>query len=338
MYTVWDETPLKWHKFMTFFLLPIGVASNLVKAIIIISDPKNWIGILAVLNAVDLIRFIGCAVLGAFAVYGCLPSRRRWYGPKCAIALYSILAAFGIYNNVAGCALDVADSYYISLNLRDFISFSLTAILMIFYYRKRRSLFSTSRCCATETKDEKREHEQNTEDSERIWFVAENIEKQRKKEKAVQSALIFLTIITSVSAVGMSIALYVNYNGMLEYKEQYENVVDEKEALQEQIQKLEREKIRNERNTFINTVDSCAEVLTRDNIDYEDDFTLSYLKEKYEIAKKQRYTITTMELINAASEYIDALESLYKDGLSIDERLEYMSEREEFESMIDSIK
>lgn len=239
MYTVWEETPLKWHKFMTFFLLPVGIVANLFRAILVISNPQNWIGILAVLNAVDLTRFIGCAVLGAFSVSGCLPGRRRWYGPKCAIALYSVLAAFCIYNNVAGCALNVADSYYLSVNLIDFILFSLTAILMVFYYRKRRLLFSESHCCGPEIKAEQREHEQNTEDTERIWFVAENAEKQKKKRIKIKSALFALfTTIMVIAVLGLSTALTIKWQQADEYKNECQNALEETERLKLEMQEM----------------------------------------------------------------------------------------------------
>lgn len=239
MYTVWEETPLKWHKFMTFFLLPIGVVSNLIRAILVISNSQNWIGILSVLNAVDLTRFIGCAVLGAFAMYGCLPVRRRWYGPKCAVALYSVLAAFCIYNSVGGYALNVADSYYLSVNLIDFILFSLTAILMVPYYKKRRMLFSASHRRGPEVKDEQREHEQNAEDTERIWFVAESAEKQRKKRIKIKSALfaIFTTIMV-IAVLGLSTALALKWQQADEYKQEYQSALEETERLKLEMQEM----------------------------------------------------------------------------------------------------
>ena len=96
VYTMWENTPLKWHKFLTFFLLPLGAILNVCQAILAISDIQNWTGILIPVNIIDLIRFIVCAILGITAIYGCLPSRRRWYGPKCAIILYAVLSVYSV--------------------------------------------------------------------------------------------------------------------------------------------------------------------------------------------------------------------------------------------------
>lgn len=144
VYTLWENTPLKWHKFLTFFLLPLGAILNVCQAILAISDIQNWAGILIPVNIIDLIRFIVCAILGITAIYGCLPSRRRWYGPKCAIILYAVLSVYSIYNIVAAYLLNVADSEFISRSIANLISFSLTSGLMYIYYKKRRLLFSNS--------------------------------------------------------------------------------------------------------------------------------------------------------------------------------------------------
>lgn len=144
VYALWENTPLKWHKFLTFFLLPLGAILNVCQAILAISDIQNWTGILIPVNIIDLIRFIVCAILGITAIYGCLPSRRRWYGPKCAIILYAVLSVYSIYNIVAAYLLSVADSEFISQSIANLISFSLTSGLMYIYYKKRRLLFSNS--------------------------------------------------------------------------------------------------------------------------------------------------------------------------------------------------
>lgn len=144
VYTMWENTPLKWHKFLTFFLLPLGTILNVCRAILAISDIQNWTGILIPVNIIDLICFIVCAILGITAIYGCLPSRRRWYGPKCAIILYAVLSVYSIYNIIAAYLLSVADSEFVSQSIANLISFSLTSGLMYIYYKKRRLLFSHS--------------------------------------------------------------------------------------------------------------------------------------------------------------------------------------------------
>ena len=158
VYTLWENTPLKWHKFLTFFLLPLGSILNVCQAILAISDIQNWTGILIPVNIIDLIRFIACAILGITAIYGCLPSRRRWYGPKCAIILYAVLSIYSIYNIIAAYLLSVADSEFISQNIANLISFSLTSGLMYIYYKKRRLLFSNSNIS-----DQQRHVKQGTE-------------------------------------------------------------------------------------------------------------------------------------------------------------------------------
>mgnify|MGYP001623789693 FL=1 len=140
-YTMWENTPLKWHKLLTFLILPLGAVLNICQAIILLGNVQNWTGILIPLGCIDLVRFAGCSVLSVIAIIGCIPSRRRWYGPQCAVALYVVLGGFSVLNVILGVAIKFTSDFLIQ-NAVNAVCFFIVAALMTIYYRKRRRLFS----------------------------------------------------------------------------------------------------------------------------------------------------------------------------------------------------
>lgn len=140
-YTMWENTPLKWHRLLTFLILPLGVVLNICQAIILLGNVQNWTGILIPLGCIDLVRFAGCSVLSVIAIIGCIPSRRRWYGPQCAVALYVVLSGFSVLNVILGIAIKFTSDFLIQ-NAVNAVCFLIVAALMTIYYRKRRRLFS----------------------------------------------------------------------------------------------------------------------------------------------------------------------------------------------------
>lgn len=140
-YTMWENTPLKWHKLLTLLILPLGAVLNICQAIILLGNVQNWTGILIPLGCIDLVRFAGCSVLSVIAIIGCIPSRRRWYGPQCAVALYVVLGGFSVLNVILGVAIKFTSDFLIQ-NAVNAVCFFIVAALMTIYYRKRRRLFS----------------------------------------------------------------------------------------------------------------------------------------------------------------------------------------------------
>lgn len=142
LYLDWFKTPLKWHKFLTYIVLPLSIIVSLVALV-------RWLelskiidsGTLALLNWIDIYFAFARIVLAVVALLGCLPSRRKWYGPKCAIALYGISAVYAVICVWVGVSYFAPQTYIIQ-NLGIAVGSTVTAILTAFYYRKRRALFS----------------------------------------------------------------------------------------------------------------------------------------------------------------------------------------------------
>ena len=218
VYTMWDSTPLKWHKFLTFFVLPLGAVLNICQAILLVSEPDNWVGILIPLNAIDLARFAGCTMLGVVAISGCLPSRRKWYGPMCAIILYAVLAAYSIYNIVAAYLLNVADSKFVTQSIANLISFSATSGLTYIYYRKRRALFSPLRQSVSKIPVKPAEISQHPEQKSgdepenslellaKIQAEAEKERTENKPSKKKKSAPVWVTIFLGACCIILLVA------------------------------------------------------------------------------------------------------------------------------------
>lgn len=140
-YTMWENTPLKWHKLLTFLILPLGAVLNICQAIVLLGSVQSWTGILIPLGCIDLVRLVGCSLLSVIAVIGCIPSRRRWYGPQCAVAFYAVFCGFSVLNIILGFAIRSASDFIIQNAINAFCSLIIAALTLI-YYRKRRRLFS----------------------------------------------------------------------------------------------------------------------------------------------------------------------------------------------------
>ena len=140
-YTMWENTPLKWHKLLTFLILPLGAVLNICQAIVLLGSVQNWTGILIPLGCIDLVRLVGCSLLSVVAVIGCIPNRRRWYGPQCAVAFYAVSFGFSVLNIILGFAIRSASDFITQNAINAFCSLIIAALTLI-YYRKRRRLFS----------------------------------------------------------------------------------------------------------------------------------------------------------------------------------------------------
>lgn len=139
-YTIWEETPLKWHKFLVYFSLPLSILFNGVKILSAVlsilqlqGSGMEWLG------AIDLLFAVALVVLSIVAIVGGFPSNRRWYGPLCYLAglgvniLYSVIILL-IYVSLS---VEPETSMFSSI-----IVGALFLALNIPYYNKRRPLFA----------------------------------------------------------------------------------------------------------------------------------------------------------------------------------------------------
>jgi len=144
-YTMWENTPLKWHKFLTYVALPLSTALSILLLIVYVRDMVShhwmWDETMTALSWLDIYYAIARSVLSVVALLGCLPKRRRWYGPKCVIALYFSAAAYSLLCAILyshfGTPQDMIYQQFGTI-----VSCSVTGILTFIYYKKRKRLFS----------------------------------------------------------------------------------------------------------------------------------------------------------------------------------------------------
>lgn len=139
-YTIWEETPLKWHKFLTYFSLPLAILLNAAKTISALATIGQLQGSgLEWLAIIDLVFSAALVALSIAAIVGGLPKNRRWYGPLCYLGglganiLYSVVVVL------------IYISFYIEPTVNLFtqmITFAVLLALNIVYYNKRRQLFA----------------------------------------------------------------------------------------------------------------------------------------------------------------------------------------------------
>lgn len=128
VYTDWDDTPLTFHYFATYFSIPFNVLSFLV----LILSPlytHNGASILYIAASLGLL-------VGAFY---CL-LKRQWLGPTLLVAQRLFTVAFDIF--VILLLSSKNTSYDIGPILIETLPVLIWALIIFIYYRKRRLLFS----------------------------------------------------------------------------------------------------------------------------------------------------------------------------------------------------
>lgn len=168
-YTIWEQTPLKWHKFVTYIVLPLtGIAAVVLFIVSLTNLTSNW-GLLddatVVVSCVSIFYALGMGALVVVAIIGCLPNMRKWYGPLCVIIGYSLSAAYSLFC-VAIYTHYHSSSVFINQNLDTFITSTVAAVLTGIYYKKRRALFSASKRKNTEARNQMRSPQTITEKEE----------------------------------------------------------------------------------------------------------------------------------------------------------------------------
>lgn len=140
-YTIWEQTPLKWHKFITYIGLPIGVLLSLSKIPEVFSTMKVLIGTgLEWVGAIDIAYTVCMPALSVAAIIGNRPSMRRWFGPCCVMLSYGVSILYSIFALVlslwGGTFIPSGGTY-----IGQAIAYAVALLLVHIYYRKRRLLF-----------------------------------------------------------------------------------------------------------------------------------------------------------------------------------------------------
>lgn len=136
-YTLWEQTPLKWHKFLTYIVGPLSLlvgVSSLTQTLDMIEGSVTWV------FAIDFAYALARILLGLFMVLGGRKSARKRYAPICSVLLYLVNGGYCLY--YVGVAayfnilIDQIPSQIITATL-----FLATAGLTVYYYSKRKALF-----------------------------------------------------------------------------------------------------------------------------------------------------------------------------------------------------
>lgn len=140
-YTFWEQTPLKWHKFITYVALPLGLVTKICSLPSILETISGLLGSgVAWLGMIDLLYTLSYIVLSAAAICGNLPRNRKWFGPQCTIALYAVSALYLAFIILLSILFQTWEESLAS-NLGPFLVYAIGAWLVAIYYRKRRLLF-----------------------------------------------------------------------------------------------------------------------------------------------------------------------------------------------------
>lgn len=270
-YTIWENTPLKWHKFMTYMILPISTLLGISMLVQRIADMNRagwmWNQTITALNWLDIDYTVIRIILCVIAFLGCLPSRRKWYGPQCVIVLYVL---GGLYSLLCVILYSYWETPQ-SLIVEQFSSLTVcivAAILNWIYYRKRRPLFLPAVIknedlytkIAKEIKapaepiTERKEEPENS--LELLMKIQEDEEKKRRsdEEKALnervrRSVPLWAAIILGASLMTcLAVCISVSMNSANriselqgkneQLKQDYDRICEERDELQEKVTEL----------------------------------------------------------------------------------------------------
>ncbi|SBV99572.1 membrane hypothetical protein [uncultured Eubacteriales bacterium] len=138
-YTDWNWTPLAWHSFLKYVILPLGFLVSLLNIPTRISDLQDvmytgyeWVGWAGLLFQLVALGLTVAAEIGLV--------RKLWWGPCCLLGLYGVNVVNGLYLVSIGSV--IGSSFFMSQGFWVFIGGTLMLGLNWVYYQKRRALFS----------------------------------------------------------------------------------------------------------------------------------------------------------------------------------------------------
>lgn len=135
-YTDKNTTPLKYHKFMRYFSLPVtaGLSAVTIIMMIIVGDKLNYAALW--LKAVDIVYLAIALVISVIAIIEC----RKWtpLGWYMVIIYFSALTIYEIFKTVTGMIYGTMST---PVAVGRFVGGIAGIILVLIYYFKRRLLF-----------------------------------------------------------------------------------------------------------------------------------------------------------------------------------------------------
>ncbi len=139
-YTMWEQTPMKWHRLVAFLGLPVSIltAVSLLPSYIqtfqsLLGTGLEWVGVLDILYIAATVGVSATAMVGLIC--------KRWLGVRCLLAGYLLPAGYAAYYLVLGAVLHFdgrAMGQYAGMIVIDIPIF----FLVRYYYKKRRLLFA----------------------------------------------------------------------------------------------------------------------------------------------------------------------------------------------------
>ena len=140
-----DHPPMKWHRFLTWVSIPLGLIMTVVSLVTAVQDLSGFDASLYKPEFVSLVRFslyldvcmsIVTLPLLAGAEYGLL--KQKWLGVRLILLLYTIQFVYALLMLILFLRLNV-DLLEVVASA---VSSGLMLALTLMYYRKRRKLFS----------------------------------------------------------------------------------------------------------------------------------------------------------------------------------------------------
>ena len=139
-YSVLSQTPMKWHKFLTYFYVPCSILCTLIALPATIESAEllkfteyHLIGEIGLVATVVYLFVSICAVVGL--------AKHRWFGPCFLFAAYITLGIYHLIFLLIG-NLWMADQLFLSKSFGQLLASLILLAINIPYYLKRRLLFS----------------------------------------------------------------------------------------------------------------------------------------------------------------------------------------------------
>lgn len=138
-YTIWENTPLAWHKFASWVALPLGLLVSFGRLATFIKTVEAYRETdAAILAWVDVLFATVAIAAGVVAIIGM--HKRKWFGPCAYFGSYMVACGYDLYSIALGVASQTGDSY-IATCLGQAIVTGVMGLLVMMYYKKRRMLF-----------------------------------------------------------------------------------------------------------------------------------------------------------------------------------------------------
>ena len=182
-YTIWEQTPLKWHKFEMYFRVPFGILTSVIglsTAVETLAALKGtsyqWLGVVDILYIVFVIATSIAAEIG-------LVQRKR-FGPAALLSVYAGSAFYAVFSMIVGGFLLNNFGVSVGQRLGAVIVYFVAFLLVRVYYRKRMPLFTPADRVPVVAPAHRPELAQTDESSVRLL---EQLRDEADAERAVQA-------------------------------------------------------------------------------------------------------------------------------------------------------